>query len=192
MNVLALTPAVRDALHSLEETIIDYQLEQQGFTSNLVRLCAAETLVNLTERQKIAFRNDKAFFSPKIDATKECLSILNAFSKSERIPSEAARSLVHAYTQIEKAERIAASTANTVNQLELDIARSISALFGPDEVPDPNAIAKLLCSEQSQAIEQEISLAKSKLLAPIVSAYIAAHPELLQKDGNRKQPAPKG
>src|SRR3546814_10093696 len=74
--------------------------------------------------------------------------------------------------------KIAASSANTVNPLELDIARSISGLFGPDEVPDPDAIAKLLFSEQSQAIEQEISLAKSKLLAPIVSAYIAAHPEI--------------
>src|SRR3546814_195163 len=136
MNILALTPAVRDALHSLEETIIDYQLEQQGYTSSLVRLCAAETLVNLTERQKIAFRNNKAFFSPKVDTTKECISILSAVSKSERQPSDAAKSLAQAYTQLEKAEKIAASSANTVNPLELDIARSISGLFGPDEVPD--------------------------------------------------------
>src|SRR3546814_2494642 len=123
MNILALTPAVRDALHSLEETIIDYQLEQQGYTSSLVRLCAAETLVNLTERQKIAFRNNKAFFSPKVDTTKECISILSAVSKTERQPSDAAKSLAQAYNQLEKAEKIAARSANTVNPLELDIAR---------------------------------------------------------------------
>ena len=190
MSQVQLSAAQRDALSRLEQAIIDYQLEQQGFTSRDVRIAAAQALVALEQQGKVALTQDRAYFDPQVDLRHLARSALSG--KDDRLsqPSPAAQALALAYSRYLHQERLA-QQQHSEQILAQELVATIHSLYGPQEIEDPEQIVTQMLDQTNADFKNACEVARLRALAPLVSAFIADNQEL-NKPANFKPDQDRG